>query len=67
MPERPHRRDPDAEGTSALGRLVGAGPSRVGVGGAMRARDVSRPTDADIALARQRDQARRGGSSPVRS
>ena len=32
---------------SPLGGLVGAGPSRVGVSGAMRARDVSRPREAE--------------------
>jgi hypothetical protein len=31
--------------------LVGAGPSRVGVSGALRGRDVNRPTDDDIAEA----------------
>lgn len=36
---------------AALRGLVGAGPSRVGVAGAMRARDVSRPTDADLEAA----------------
>src|ERR1700760_4856886 len=32
-----------------LGGLVGAGPSKVGVDGAMRARDVARPTPQDLA------------------
>ena len=36
---------------AALRGLVGAGPSRVGTGGAMRARDVSRPTEADLEAA----------------
>jgi hypothetical protein len=31
--------------------LVGAGPSQVGVSRALRARDVNRPTEADIAAA----------------
>jgi hypothetical protein len=31
--------------------LVGAGPSQVGVSRALRARDVNRPTDDDIAAA----------------
>jgi hypothetical protein len=31
--------------------LVGAGPSQVGVSGALRARDVNRPTDDDLAEA----------------
>jgi hypothetical protein len=31
--------------------LVGAGPSQVGVGGALRARDVDRPTEEDLAQA----------------
>lgn len=32
----------------ALRGLVGAGPSRVGTVGAMRARDVSRPSQEDL-------------------
>lgn len=36
---------------AALRGLVGAGPSRVGVEGAMRARDVSRPSEADLEAA----------------
>jgi hypothetical protein len=39
----------DAE--RSLRDLVGAGPSQVGVGGAMRARDVNRPTEQDLAEA----------------
>jgi len=35
----------------ALDRLADRGPSRVGVDGAMRARDVSRPTPAHLAAA----------------
>ena len=35
----------------ALDRLADRGPSRVGVNGAMRVRDVSRPTDDDLAEA----------------
>lgn len=31
--------------------LVGAGPSQLGVEGALRGRDVNRPTDADLAEA----------------
>jgi hypothetical protein len=37
--------------TGALRGLVGAGPSQVGVIGALRARDVARPTPDDIARA----------------
>lgn len=44
--------------------LVGAGPSQVGAVGAMRARDVARPREKDIAraertvvLRRQRDES----------
>jgi hypothetical protein len=33
--------------------LVGAGRSQVGVSGALRARDVNRPTEADLAAAEQ--------------
>jgi hypothetical protein len=35
-------------GTGALRGLVGAGPSQVGIVGALRARDVSRPTPDDV-------------------
>jgi hypothetical protein len=41
------RTDP-AEGVAAL---TGSGASIVGVEGALRARDVSRPTEADLAAA----------------
>ncbi len=40
-----------AAGTGALRGLVGAGPSQVGIVGALRARDVSRPTADDVARA----------------
>jgi hypothetical protein len=33
--------------------LVGAGRSQLGVGGALRARDVNRPTEQDLAAAEQ--------------
>jgi hypothetical protein len=64
------------EGTS----LVSSGPSLVGVSGAMRARDVSRPTDDDVLAAERlvqvsrrpprsqwRAQSGKGGRSPERS
>src|SRR4051812_39554256 len=35
----------------ALHGLVGSGPSRVGVSGSMRARDVSRPRPEDVSTA----------------
>jgi hypothetical protein len=41
----------DAE--RGLRGLVGSGPSQVGVDGALRARDASRPTEEDIAAAEQ--------------
>jgi len=37
------------EGAAAA--LTGGGPSQLGVNGSMRARDVSRPTAEDVALA----------------
>jgi hypothetical protein len=40
-------------GSAALRSLVGAGPSQVGVVGALRARDVSRPDDEQLARAAQ--------------
>jgi len=44
----------------ALRGLVGAGPSKVGVSGALRARDASRPSDEDYALAAQAPEPRVG-------
>jgi len=46
--------------SGALRNLVGAGPSQVGIVGALRARDVSRPTEADSrnALAKPAPSAR---------
>jgi hypothetical protein len=66
---------PPAGGGGVIG-LVGAGPSMVGVTGAMRARDVSRPTDDDVARAERtvvvrrrpvdgRNSGSRGGSAPA--
>lgn len=78
--EGPGRASDDAVEAAGLdgGSLHGlraAGPSKVGVSGAMRARDVSRPTEADVELAAMRDVARRSqtngsaapGSSPETS
>ncbi|HZC69243.1 MAG TPA: hypothetical protein VE442_00975 [Jatrophihabitans sp.] len=48
------RRTPRDAGTErGLRDLVGAGRSQVGVSGALRARDVNRPTDEDLAEAEQ--------------
>ncbi len=54
VPNRPgpgqHRPPHDAShAKDGLGGLVGAGPSKVGIDGAMRARDVARPTPQDLA------------------
>jgi len=43
----------------ALDRLADRGPSRVGVDGALRARDVSRPAPADRARAERTVTVRR--------
>jgi hypothetical protein len=43
----------------ALDRLADRGPSRVGVDGALRARDVSRPRSADLARAERTVTVRR--------
>lgn len=43
-----HDSQPDVRG---LRGLVGAGPSQLGVSGALRARDAARPTEADEAAA----------------
>ncbi|MBI1375917.1 MAG: hypothetical protein GC157_00315 [Frankiales bacterium] len=45
------RRDDEHVDDRALDRLADRGPSRVGVEGAMRARDVSRPAPAALAAA----------------
>ena len=45
--------DAPADDERGLRGLVGAGPSQVGVSGAMRARDAARPTEADLAAAEQ--------------
>jgi hypothetical protein len=52
-PVRAQRRDPDRGDRVERGLrgLVGSGPSQVGVSGAMRARDASRPTEEDLAAA----------------
>ena len=44
-PERSAERGSEIE--RGLRGLVGAGPSQIGVSGAMRARDAARPTGAD--------------------
>src|SRR6185312_16713407 len=57
-----HSRDP-------LGALVGSGPSKVGINGAMRARDVCRPTAEDLAAAERavviKHAAPRGETRPL--
>jgi hypothetical protein len=53
VPNRAGRSQENDAGHSkdGLGGLVAAGPSRVGIDGAMRARDVARPSAADLAAA----------------
>jgi hypothetical protein len=56
--------------TETLRGLTAAGPSQVGTIKAMRARDVSRPTDEDIAAAEAEQtgqDAGSAGSAPVSS
>jgi hypothetical protein len=48
LPLRPVRRNESERG---LRGLVGAGPSQVGVSGALRARDAARPRPEDLAAA----------------
>lgn len=51
-PRRRRKRQGRAEAAEhGLRDLVGAGNSRVGVSGALRARDLNRPTDEDLAAA----------------
>jgi hypothetical protein len=56
MPRVTRPSDAAPVGSGALRGLVGAGPSQVGVVGALRARDVSRPDD---------DQLRRASQAPA--
>jgi hypothetical protein len=52
VPKPQRRRAPrEAGGERGLRDLVGAGRSQVGVSGALRARDVNRPTAEDLAAA----------------
>jgi hypothetical protein len=51
MPRISRPSDSAHTGSGALRSLVGAGPSQVGVVGALRARDVSRPDDEQLARA----------------
>jgi hypothetical protein len=65
------RQSPGDDGGSLRG-LTGRGPSQVGVSGAMRARDVSRPHAAhltaaealDLDVASRRQQRRKGRDRP---
>jgi hypothetical protein len=48
-PEPPRRKRPPRDsGERGLRDLVGAGQSQVGVSGALRARDLNRPTEEDL-------------------
>ena len=53
-----HTDGPAAGDSGALRRLVGPGPSQVGIVGALRARDVSRPTDDDMRAAATQPEPR---------
>jgi len=54
QPDRPHRKQAARDsGERGLRDLVGAGRSQLGVSGALRGRDVDRPTDEDLAEAEQ--------------
>ena len=74
-PKPTRRRDRGGDGESGLRGIVGAGPSRVGISGSLRARDVARPTDEDLARAetdvvlvrRNYRPPGSGGSSPDHS
>ena len=52
-------RDDEHPDDRSLDRLADRGPSRVGVDGALRARDVSRPRPADLARAERTVTVRR--------
>jgi hypothetical protein len=66
VPNPPGHRAPHdgSHAKDGLGGLVGAGPSKVGVDGAMRARDVARPTAEDLADA-ERDLVIRHAAARV--
>lgn len=49
--QRGRRRRPKDAAGEPMRDIVGAGPSQVGVSGALRARAVNRPTDEDLAEA----------------
>ena len=49
--EAPDRSSRDAGGDRGLREIVGAGPSQLGVSGALRGRDVNRPTAEDLEAA----------------
>jgi hypothetical protein len=57
------------ESGEALRALIGAGPSKVGISAALRARDASRPTDEDLAAAQAMPPPRVGPpvTSPPRT
>jgi hypothetical protein len=67
-PGRSHENDA-AHSKDGLGGLVAAGPSKVGIDGAMRARDVAKPSAADLAEAEKelviRYAAQRTDSRPL--
>jgi hypothetical protein len=71
VPNHPGRsQDNDvAHSKDGLGGLVASGPSKVGIDGAMRARDVARPSAADLAAAEKelviRHAAQRTDSRPL--
>jgi hypothetical protein len=71
VPNRPGRSQENdaAHSKDGLGGLVAAGPSRVGIDGAMRARDVARPSAADLEAAEKelviRHAAQRTESRPL--
>ncbi|WP_347404677.1 hypothetical protein [Solwaraspora sp. WMMD1047] len=44
----------DRDGERGLRGLIGSGASQVSVGAALRARDATRPTEADLAEAEER-------------
>ncbi|MCL9797905.1 hypothetical protein MXD58_027070, partial [Frankia sp. AgKG'84/4] len=64
-PARPRQRPrPAGDSDAQLRGLVGAGPTRLPSVSAMRARDVDRPTEADLAEADRTLVLRRGQRLP---
>lgn len=66
-PRATRKVDSGSAPSGALRSLVGAGPSQVGVVGALRARDVSRPDDDDLTRAAAAPQPTATTAKPAKT